>query len=478
MNTRAFLTCLASQGVNTGSNTLGLYSFNSGTNSVIFNQIYSTGQNFYNNYPYNASLPLIYLGSGNQPSGFFSKSQAYQISNGLTSNFSAILSLNYSGCLNSGNINYLLASTVGDYNLSNSGVAVGITPSNRVFFNTKNYSYTIHQEINIGDFVYFNISNNRFVNVGLFVLKDNTLYSNNYDAGDSILDASQLYIGGMLNYPPNFTGYYGVMKDIYLFSGFLNDNVVNSCIDCSYATGLSFTQYSVDFGSSSVTGSYWQNINQIQTTGYQKALKSYTKQDNTTGSIYYDSGVTGSVLVNQLLVAQTQAISNPIIYSGVSILYDNNKRIENIVSDFYFDLGLFSGDIVEIYTYPKFNSNIGLSIFANFFPKTTGEVQIFGNGLAETKNVDYSVTFDNLINGFDSNDILLYDVYPSTITMPYQTGYISTGVSGAGYISITGISGINLSSGFNYDFYLNGQKMTSGLNFSYSGAALRVSGND
>ena len=95
MNTSSFLTCLNSQGMDTGITVLGLYSFNSGNNSIVFNQIYSTGSNLYNNYPYNASLPLIYIGSGNQVSGVFSRSQAYQLSNGIIGDFSAILSLNY-----------------------------------------------------------------------------------------------------------------------------------------------------------------------------------------------------------------------------------------------------------------------------------------------------------------------------------------------------------------------------------------------
>jgi hypothetical protein len=144
--------------------------------------------------------------------------------------------------------------------------------------------------------------------------------------------------------------------------------------------------------------------------------------------------------------------------------------------DFYFTQGLSSGDIVEIYTYPIFNTNIGFQLGNLMYPNKSG-VQIYGNGLAETSGVDYGVAFNGLLLGFDSLDILQYDTYPASYTMPYATGYIQTGTTGAGFVNITGASGVNFS-GFNYDIYLNGQKMASGLNYSVSGLTLTVSGND
>jgi hypothetical protein len=188
--------------------------------------------------------------------------------------------------------------------------------------------------------------------------------------------------------------------------------------------------------------------------------------------------LTGNILSYYGLTPQIQNVQYNLTGTGISIQYDTGTRAGYSAFDLYIQQGLVSGDAVEIYTYPVNNSNIELSIFNNSFPAVNGEAQIYGNGLAETSGVDYTVAFNNLINGFDSNDILLYDIYPVTLTMPYQSGYISTGVSGAGYISITGISGINLNSGFNYDFYLNGQKMISGVNYTSIAATLRVSGND
>jgi len=151
--------------------------------------------------------------------------------------------------------------------------------------------------------------------------------------------------------------------------------------------------------------------------------------------------------------------------------------MSGMVFDFYFfNGGLFSGDVVEIYTYSGFNSNFGFPI-TNLLNPLVSNAQIYGNGLAETLGVDYTVAFNQALIGFDSNDILQYDIYPATYTMPYTTSYIQTGTTGSNFVNITGTSGITIS-GFNYDMYLNGQKMASGVNYSYSGSTLTVSGND
>jgi len=480
MNPSSFLTCLSYGGINTGISVLGLYSFISGTNLAIFNQLYPSGANYYNGFPYDASLPLIYNGPGDQPSGNLFNSGFYQISKSYTGDFSCVLKLNYSGCLNSGTKNSLLASTIPNFSLSSSGAILGITPSSRLFLNTLNYSYTISNEIGVGDSIYLSVQKNRFIDFGVFNIRNNAFYRKSYDAGSAVIDVQGIYLGGMLNYPQNFVDYSGFMNEFYLFSGNLSDNNVASCMDCSFSTGYVLSQNTASLTEIQITGSLWSGVTQSQITGYQQISGTYIKYDGTTGIVYYNSGVSGSVSVYQSLVPLTQNVSYSLTGSGVSsILYNDSQRLQNIIFDAYFSLGLVSGDFVEIYTYPRFNSLIGNSLSYNsLFPSYSGLVQLYGNGLAETNGVDYNVLFNSLISGFDANDLLLYDVGSTGFTMPYTTGYISTGVSGAGYINITGISGINLSSGFNYDFYLNGQKLISGVNYSISGSGINVSGND
>jgi len=57
--------------------------------------------------------------------------------------------------------------------------------------------------------------------------------------------------------------------------------------------------------------------------------------------------------------------------------------------------------------------------------------------------------------------------------MPYITGYVSTGVTyvSGSVVIITGASGVSFSYPFQYDIYFNGQKMTTGIDYSVSGVA-------
>lgn len=506
MNIQPFLQCLGSSGIDTGISILGAYSFNSGNNSVVFNQLVDSGSNFFSGLPYDAASPLIYNGSGVQPSGNFNTQQFYQVSNQFTGDFSTVIYLNYSGCLNLSSRTSLLVSTNSNPNTSVSGVYLGITPSNRLFASCNGFSYTIPKEIGVTDFVYLSVSQNRFLDFGLFSIEDDTLYNKMYDAGSSSLEVSNLCFGGALSYPNMLTGYSGSMSEIYLFSSILDSNLSQSCVNCAFATGFFATTSYGSYYSSQITGSFWSGIQATVITGYQKVTSPYQNQDGTTGYVYFDSGVTGNVTVYQSLIPQSQDILTSYQTSGLGFLFDDAKRMSGLLFDLSFNLELLSGDVVEVYSYPTFNSSLNLEIQNNLYPVSTQMPQIFCNGLAETADVDFLVYFNNTMAGFDSTDILLYDLYDSVVTYPYTTQYFITGdspfpnsVNIIGYVGqpsplldvnnspILDVNGeiiydlgqpVDLPIPFNLDVYLNGQKMISGINYSVSGSNLFVSGND
>jgi len=472
MNIAPFLQCLGATGINTGVSILGLYSFASGDNLVAYNQIYSTGFHYISGIPYNDAVPMIFNGSGNQPSGKLTGNGFYQVSDLFSTDFSVIIYLNYSGCNYSGSNNQLLAST----SLS-SGANLGITPSNRLFIKTPDYSYTIPKEIGVGDFAYFSVVGSRFVNFGLFSMADNVLYSKNYDEGNPIISLTDLTFGGALTYSSTFTGYSGKLNEIYLFSGALGSTSVGGCIACAFATGYTTGASSYNYITTQITGSYWTGITSSGLLSTTQVLTSYPKLTGGTGYVYFDLGISGAITIGQALIPLSQSGTQTGFISGLSFAFDTSQPMSGFLFDFYFTQGLSSGDIVEIYTYPVFNTKIGFQLSNLNYPSSTDVVQLYGNGLAETSGIDYSVAFNNLILGFDSLDLLQYDIYPATYTGPYATGFIQTGTTGGGFVNITGVSGMSLS-GFSSDIYLNGQKMASGLNFSVSGLTLTVSGND
>lgn len=448
----------------------------SGTNLVIFNQIFPTGSSVISGLPYDGALPLVFNGSGNQTSGVLSGNNFYQLSYEFNTNFSSIIYLNYSGCNYSGNNNLLLASTTTNPSGNPNSVYLGITPSNRIFVNAPNYSSTIPREIGVSDFVYLGVNNNQFVNYGLFSIADNYFYGGTYDAGSPILNIQDLSFGGALNYPANFTGYSGVIKEIYLFSGGLQSNSINNCINCAFATGTTITTTPYTFTGIQITGSIWSGVQTTAITGEALALVPYLTQTGT-GYVYANSGLSGVVTNYQSLVPLIENIPYTVTGSGETILFNNAAKISGLLYDIYFTQGLTSGDIVETYSYSTPNYQIGLPISNFQFPSSNQIVQLYGNGLAESQNIDYYVAFNNLIVGFDSQDILQYDIVSAAYTVPYATGYIMTGVTGSNFVQITGVSGLNIS-GFPFAFYLNGQKMPSGVNYSVSGIGIVVSGND
>lgn len=481
MNKDAFLKCLEYTGVDTGTSVIGVYSFSSGLSDACFNQLYSTGSNYFNGLPYDNALPLIYIGEGDQPSGFFSSKSPYCI-NKTSGNFGILISMNYSGCLNMGNLNQILFSSVSG--LNNSGMFIGITPSNRLFLNINNYFSTISKEITPSDFTFFSLENNRFINFGIFNIKDNTFYQKSYDHGASDIKVEKLYFGGGLKYNQNQTGYSGKLNEIYLFSGNLTNNLLNGCINCSYATGYKFNQISIPFTGIKITGSLWSGVNEIQITGYQKIISSQKRIDDSLRNFYYDSGVTGIVQIYESLIPKTELISNEFITSGIEFNFDNQKIYSQTKFDLFFDLGLQSGDVIEVYTCNQFNPNVNLDIINNTFPTSNNYVQLFGNGLAETISgesqffVDYSTVFDNKILGFDEFDILTYDLTTgNSITASYNNDDCVTGQSTSSQmIDLLNVKGIfaevnsleNISP-FIYDLYLNGKKLISGFDYVITG---------
>ena len=472
MTINPFLQCLGLTGINTGVSILGLYSLNSGDATLAYNQIFPTGLHYVSGYPYNDALPLIFNGSGNNPSGNLSGRYFYQISDLFTSDFSTIIYLNYSGCNYSGSNNQVLAATA----LGGSGATLAITPSNRLFVKTPDYAYTIPKEIGVGDFAFFSVVGGRFVNFGLFSMADNTLYSNAYDEGSSKISLTDLTYGGALNYQSSFTGYSGKLNEIYLFSGALGSNYVGGCVACAFATGYSGVQSTYTYNATQITGSYWTGITTTGVISTTQVLTSYPKVTGGTGFVVFDSGISGTQTIGQALIPLSQTIVQSGTYTVPTVYFNTTAPMSGFLFDYYFTQGLTSGDIVEIYTYPTFNTNMGHQLNNLLYPQVSG-VQIYGNGLAETSGVDFGVAFNNIMLGFDVQDLLQYDTYPVTYTGPYGSGYIQTGVTGSNFVTITGVSGMSLFP-FVYDIYLNGQKMASGLNYSVSGSTLTVSGND
>jgi hypothetical protein len=233
-----------------------------------------------------------------------------------------------------------------------------------------------------------------------------------------------------------------------------------------------------------VTGHLLSGYSESVVIDYVPSLSTITKADSSTVSVVSPSGVQSSIQTAQIATVLTGTTT--IRVTGDSpLIFLTDSRLNGYVSyDIEFDYALESGDAVEIYTYPRFNPNVGLTITDLAYPIDTPNVQLIGNGLVETKDVDYSVV-RNAISGFTEDDILTYDILTGTSLVTSFSGYwnrsriITSGQAGTGYyptsaqftettgatgkILITGITGRTLST--KYDLYLNGQKLISGYHY-------------
>ena len=496
MNINSFLTCLGYYGVSTGASTSldGAYAFASGLSGVIFNQLYPTGVHFISGQIYGPIIPLINVYPNSLINNTFSGSNGYRVGYQHTGNFSILMDVSYSGCnrptMGKGMI---LLSTVTTPSGLSSGFVVGITESNRLYFNTSGYSKTLEREFTTRDFVHVSLASQRYVTIGIFSLNDNALYKQSIVLPSQSLNSQDLYIGNFLYNSPSspYTGFSGQINQAVLFHNTLIDSDVGTCANCALTTAFNTGVSTLSFVAQQITGSYLSGVYANVITGYTNLTTSVTMNNGSPINVIVPSGLTGLV--------QTGVFSIP-MFSGVTIqdnrnayyfTYDQNAL--NAFSTFFlrFDLGLSSGDWVDVYTYNQANTNVGLSLSNLNYPTDSGIVQLICNGLDETLGTDYYVN-RNMISGLHMDDLLSYDIMQSPSIVTSYSGYWSDGssrisVSGQGYfpptsqyledinnfpgvIMITGFTGLCVNNPFypkfGYDLYVNGQKLISGMHYN------------
>ena len=503
MNVNAFLTCLGYYGISTGASTSldGVYTLSSGISGIVFNQLYSTGTHFVNGQIYAPVIPLVNVYSGNSiNNNIFSGNNGLRVGYQHTGNFSLVMDVSYSGCqrpiMQKGMI---LVSTVASPANLNSGFIVGISEASRLYFNTSGYYKTLERELTTRDFVYVSLANQQYVSIGIFSLNDNALYKQTISLPSPSLNSQDLYIGNCLyestNYP--YTGYSGVINQAVLFHNTLVDSDVGICANCSLTTGFNTGSGIVSFLASAFTGVYFSGVMASVVTGYTNITGRIGLNNGTALNILVPSGMSGYM--------QTGIVAIP-LFSGVTLQdvrntyifgYDQNALNAFSTFSLRFDLGLTSGDWVEVYTYPQYNTNVGVRLPTLNCPTGTGILQLIANGLSETAGVDYYVS-RNMISGFYPDDLLSYDILTNQPVVTAYSGYWSDGssrvfVSGSGYfpptsqyledpinfsgiIIITGITGVTInnpfSPNFGYSLHMNGQKLISGMHYSISSSGV------
>jgi hypothetical protein len=508
MNIEAFLTCLGYFGVSTGASASleGVYSPSSGTTGIIYNQIYPTGYHFFNSTLYSPALPLVNVAnvqvSGHRLTGNAGFRAGYQHSG----NFGILMDIEYSGCTrattNKGNV---LLSTAKNPSGLSSGFLIGINDYNRLYFKTLNKSYTLTQELSTHDIIYTALTESQYVNFGIFKVSEGKYYGKDVDMGSGVLNTNDLYIGNFLNNTDtSYTGFVGKINQVLLFNDDLSDADIGICSNCSLVTGYQVSPTTQSFSGSQITGVYFSGVEVVIATGSTNVTGQIIRNDGSIVNILVPTDTTGVVQTGEIVVPLLATVSLQVSGSGYNFLYDTGALDTFSTFHIEFDSALTSGDVVEIYTYPSINGAVNNKIHNLEWPTGTGVVQLIGNGLSETKDVDYYVV-RNAISGFELNDLLSYDYLKapsivtaysgywvdSRITLSGNTYFPSTAqyyehTSFTGQVKITGLNQICTGNPyyplFGYDLYMNGQKLVSGLQYnivtSGSGFVVALSGKN
>jgi hypothetical protein len=494
MNLDAFLTCLGYFGISTGASESieGIYSFASGTTGIIYNQFYSTGSHFQNGQPYAPVIPLVNATQKVLSNNFFSGLNCYHVGYQHTGNFSLILEIESSGCLKRSQSNGkdgILVSTIVNHSGFGSGFIIGVNDANRIYFRTQGLQYMIDKELSLHDFVYVGLAQNKYVNFGVFNVSEDALYSKSIIMPSASLSTPDIYIGSFLKNTliNDYNGFYGKINQAILFNDTITTNDINTCVDCSFATGYTKITGTFSLSGIQITGTQFSGIQQSALTGQVNITGSVLRNDNTLVNIIFASGLTGLVTTGELALPLFNNVSLTGFRDVYTFYYDTGYRQSFSQFSVNFDLALTSGDVVEIYTYLNFNANVNLGFDNITWPTGNGFIQLFGNGLAETSGVDFFVAH-NAISGFTTDDTLMYDILIAPTQVFDYSGYWQQSripLSGGGFfpaapqfyetagitgqIFITGLSGICTGNpyypNFGYDIYLNGQKLVSGLQY-------------
>jgi len=507
MNTGAFFTCLNLLGIETGNSVQlqGIYSPASGTSSYLFNQLYSTGYHIYNGNLFAGATPLINVYNNPVTNNYFSGNNGFRAGYQHNGNFSVLMDIQYSGCNRFSNqsscIQNVLLSTCDTSAGFGSGFAIVINDANRLTLKSQNINYTLSQELSVRDFVYVSLTENQYVNFGVYRPSDNFLYVENVSVPYGSLNTNAIYFGNFLSGSDSrFTGFFGNINTILLFSDDLSMGDVTTCATCNMVSGYTSVATNQTFSGFQLTGMAYSGVQYYVQTGSSYVTGYVTSHTGGQIPIVYPSGLMTFLTSGEV----TSPLFNQVALqtSGQTIQFQFDPTILAGFSTYQvqFQLPLTSGDVLEISTYPQYNSNVALITTNNLYPSNTGYIQIFANGLAETLNQDYIVN-RNQMSGFNESDLLSYDVLPTNgyVTaysgywqneklllsdenyFPSEPQYYEPTGSLSGQVLITGLSGICVGNpfypSFGYDIFMNGQKLVSGLQYaiSLSGAGFVVS---
>lgn len=376
---------------------------------------------------------------------------------------------------------------------STSGLTFGINGCNRLFceHNTQSSGkriYTVDDDLDNKNLVSLSkINSDLFIGVHQF---NDSLNKLSTDSQFELLDftpSNDLYIGGMKVSGSNYRNFSGNINSFMVLDKGLNFAERNTFAKAFFCSGFAPSFYQDETNNFiKVTGLKFESL-PVSTgiTGYVAILAGTETVDGGVINRYTYSGVTG-VVYETGIVEMTGIVSGTstrtffyeasgLIDYGYSVPFGNSKILL---------LNNFDSSYKEVYSFSGVN-NDDLNLIPNF-SQDTNTYSIFPTGAGEWLNLYVNGISEPLVSGFSSqmsgefiiskNSIsseLFFDVFDSPV---YDIIFGSGSLTGLTTQDVT--NGSKAFSGSyinNRDLYLNGMKLTSGIDYSGVGATVVLS---
>ena len=487
MNTQDYILCEKSFFLETGS-LIASYNFNNQVGSVILNDLYTTGECYYisgGDKVFNLdkhNLAILKTGSGFSSSftGYFSGEEyAFILTDQKLTGFSALLDFNFNNC--SSNSDQVLFSSASGSSLA-SGLILGVSRVNRLFLE---YGIGQGKRIHTCD---FNISKNNIIGLsmtsGSFTVSKydsmrKSLTKNSFTL-DPYLPSDKAFFFKSFN---SYSGFSGKVNQIFVSNtpGSFDDVYNYECSFCSgMETGINVEQYPLTgFDPLSI---YGESVFEMQITGLADSFSSdpiakvlISKAYDLSGLVEIAPNITGDLVV-----------TTGYLDVEYSIPHFDNQKITNYsdIITINFLNPLESGDLLDVYDYSGDSKDINI----NGDPGVGENIALFSNGMLLISGLDYEIANGVIESSFDESDEVvfnyiekkidyliysgLYDSYKQPTGTGSFTGYYPSSSqyleSGDGNITVTGFGAL-FYEGFtllDYDLFMNGQKLYTGVNYS------------
>lgn len=503
-------------GVSIDTGTLiGLYSFNEFSGIYNFNEKYKNPKSLVKNGKVNSDENhLLLLDSGKYfnnitSSGDFTRNTILKISNEIeTSGWTVFLNFNYKDNEENLNDGKILLTSMDDPS-STSGFHVGINGASRLYLEHKDkdnikQTYTLNKELGQSNLV--SVSKNvssQVIELTYYDVANSRSFSESFttrnlinENGINSLASCDWYIGDFYQPSNGYTGFSGYMGDVLIFDTNLTRDVSDKISQVFFATGFEPSVLNiVEVTGRQVTGvtETTGTITGSGITGYEMVCtSSVSSRDGGSVQLCHLSGVSGALIGNQvtyetgtgIITHSSGVIRDSQIYVNSGEFYSYNKS--NIIFEDHLE---YNHDNYEIYFYQDFKNNLnkkrkitegGNYIYLNHNFDNTN-LNFYRNGVyvrsgerVKTGILDgeYYVQDDRAY--FSGEEIalnnFLYDEIEGTIL---RTGYdessanFQTGDSEGNSIA-EGKEVLVVFVGDthdDYDIYLNGHKMMSGIQY-------------